>query len=99
MKIPIGVTTAKKIIPITIGDTIRPSIIPNLNHILFNGDKTFESIKPKNKKIIEIKNDHHLIFSSFIKGHKDISRKTIKKTMPKLRFELILTLLFLGIVN
>ena len=35
----IGVTTKKKTKPIIIGETIPPKIIPNLNHILFKGDK------------------------------------------------------------
>ena len=42
---PIGVTTAKKIIPITNGEIIFPNKIPNLNQILFNGVNIFEFIK------------------------------------------------------
>ena len=34
---------------------MAPNKIPNLNHNLFNGDKIFEFIKPKIKKIIEKK--------------------------------------------
>ena len=54
IKIPIGVTTKKKIIPITIGETIFPNNKPNFNQILFKGDKIAELINPKTKKIKEI---------------------------------------------
>ena len=37
-----GVITRKKTTPITRGETIFPSIIPNLNHILFNGLSNLE---------------------------------------------------------
>ena len=55
IKTPVGVTTVKKTIPITIGAIMAPNKIPNLNHNLFNGAKIFEFIKPKIKKIIEKK--------------------------------------------
>ena len=58
---PVGVTTRKKIIPITIGAITLPKINPNLNHTLFNGDKNFEFIKPKIKNIKEMIIDHILI--------------------------------------
>ena len=47
----LGVTIAKKTIPITIGDIIVPNKIPNLNQILFKGVKIEEFNKPKIKKI------------------------------------------------
>ena len=40
MIIPVGVTTTKKTIAITIGEMIFPNKIPNLNQILFKGVKT-----------------------------------------------------------
>ena len=46
----------------------------------------------KNKKITEIINDHNLKLSLCSKGYKDINRKNIKNIIPKLLFELILTL-------
>ena len=46
-----GVTTKKKIIPITNGEITLPKKIPNLNQILFNGVNIFEFKKPKIKKI------------------------------------------------
>ena len=48
-----GVTIAKKTIPMSIGETKPLNNIPNLNQILFNGVKTFEFNNPKIKKIIE----------------------------------------------
>ena len=80
----------KKTIPITIGATIEPKSLPNLNHSIFNGVNNLELIKPKIKKIMAIKIDQTLSGFSFIKGHRDIIKKTKKKTIPKLRFELIL---------
>ena len=58
----------KKIIPITNGEIIFPNKRPNLNHILLSGLNKFEFRSPKNKKIIDIINDHNLIFSSFNNG-------------------------------
>jgi hypothetical protein len=72
------------------GDTILPNNIPNLNQILFKGAKILEFNKPNIRKIIEIINDHILISPPWVKGYKAISKKTTKKTIPKLRFELIL---------
>ncbi len=94
---PIGVTTAKKIIPIINGEIIEPKKIPNLNHNLFRGDKIFEFIKPSNKKNREIMKGIILICcGSPRKDHNDITKKTVKKTNPKLLLELssILGLLF-----
>ena len=48
----VGVTTAKKTMPITTGDIKLPNKIPNLNQILFKGLRIFEFNKPKIKKII-----------------------------------------------
>ena len=81
------ITTKKKIIPIIIGEIIFPKIIPNLNHILFKGDKIFELKRPKTRKIRAIIKDHILTSLLFNKGYKAINKKTIKKTIPKLLFE------------
>ena len=86
-----GVTTKKKIIPIIIGDIILPINIPNLNQSLFKGDKILELNKPNTRKINEINTDHILISPLLSNGYKAISKNTTKKTIPKLRFELILT--------
>ena len=45
----IGVRIAKKIIAITNGETILPSIIPNFIHILLRGPSIFEFIIVKHK--------------------------------------------------
>ena len=84
---PVGVTTPKKIIAITIGDIIFPNNKPNLIQALFSGVKIFELIIPKNKNIKDIKIDQSLIFSSFKIGHKLIIKKTKKNKIQKLRFE------------
>ena len=89
-----GVTIAKKTIPITIGETKLPNRIPNLNQILFNGVKNFEFNNPKIKKIIEITKDQILIFPSLNKGNIETIKKNRKKTIPKLLFDPILILLF-----
>ena len=86
-----GVTTKKNIIPMIRGDIIFPNNIPNLNQILLKGARILEFNKPNIRKIIEIINDHSLISSPLIKGYKATSKKTTKKTIPKFRFELILT--------
>ena len=74
------------------GDIIFPKKIPNLNQSLFNGVKIFEFIKPKTKKNMEIIIDQFLIGSLLMIGHKPTIKKTIKKTKPKLLFELIFIL-------
>ena len=94
MIIPVGVTTTKKTIAITIGEMIFPSKIPNLNQILFKGVKTDEFIIPKIKKIKEIIKDHNLKSCPFNIGYNEIIKKTIKKTIPKLLLELILIFFF-----
>ena len=73
------------------GETIFPKTIPNLNQSILKGVRILEFIKPKNKKNTEIINDHNLRLSLCSKGYKDINRKNIKNTIPKLLFELILT--------
>ena len=57
---PTGVTTIKNTAPITIGDTIEPKRIPNLNHSLFNGVKNFEFKTPKTKKTKDKIKAHNL---------------------------------------
>ena len=89
-----GVTIAKKTIPITIGETRLPNRIPNLNQNLFNGVKIFEFNNPKTKKIIAIIKDQILIFPSLNKGNIETIKKNRKKTIPKLLFVPILILLF-----
>ena len=89
-----GVTIAKKIIPMTTGETNLPNKIPNLNQTWFNGVSIFEFKIPKIKKIIEIIRDQSLIFSSFNNGNIETIKKNIKKTIPKLLFVPILMLLF-----
>ena len=79
-----GVTTKKKIIPITIGEIIFPKSKPNVNQILFNGFNSFELINPNTKKIIEIIKDQTLIFSPCNNGYSEIIIKTKKNTIPKL---------------
>ena len=91
----VGVTTAKKTIPITIGETKLPNRIPNLNQVLFNGVRIFEFINPKTKKNIAIIKDQILIFSSLNKGNIETIKKNRKKTIPKLLFDPIFILLLL----
>jgi len=86
-----GVTTKKNIITMIIGEIIFPKKIPNFNQSLLNGVSILEFINPRIRKIIDVIKDHVLISSELIKGYKAINKKTIKKTIPKLRFELILT--------
>ena len=89
-----GVTIAKKIIPITIGETKLPNKIPNLNQILFNGVRIFEFNNPKIKKNKAINKDQILIFPSLNKGNIETIKRNRKKTIPKLLFVPILILLF-----
>ena len=77
-----------------IGDIKLPNKIPNLNQILFNGVKIFESNNPKIKKIIAIIKDQILIFPSLKKGNIETIKKNRKKTIPKLLFVPVLILLF-----
>ena len=84
---PMGVTTPKKITPIIIGETILPKNNPNFIHILFNGVNIFELIRPKIRNIEEIIIDQTLKSSPDKTGHKAMTKKTIKKTNPKLRLD------------
>jgi len=90
----VGVTIAKKTIPITIGEIKLPNKIPNLNQVLFNGVRIFEFISPKIKKNIAIIKDQILIFPSLNKGNIETIKNKIKKTIPKLLFVPILILVF-----
>jgi hypothetical protein len=89
----VGVTIAKKIIPMTTGETNLPNKIPNLNQIRFNGVRIFEFKIPKIKKTKEIIKDQTLISPSFNNGNIETIRKNTKKTIPKLLFVPILILL------
>ena len=89
-----GVTIAKKIIPMTTGETNLPNKIPNLNQIWFSGVRIFEFKIAKIKKITEIIKDQILIFPSSNKGSIETIKKNTKKTIPKLLFDPILILLF-----
>tara|TARA_B100000767_G_scaffold186783_1_gene174215 strand:+ start:69 stop:452 length:384 start_codon:yes stop_codon:yes gene_type:complete len=97
--IDVGVTIAKKTTPITIGETMLPNKIPNLNQILFNGVRNFESNIPKIKKIAERMIDHSLTLSFSSNGYKATIKKTTKKTIPKLLLELIDILFILFILS
>ena len=68
--------------------------MPNLNQILFSGDKIEEFNKPKIKKIIEIKNVENIMLSPFNKGYNVIIRKNKKNTIPKFLLLAIFILLF-----
>ena len=89
-----GVTIAKKTIPMIIGDTKLPNRIPNLNQILFNRVRIFEFISPKIKKNIAVIKDQILIFPSLNNENIATIKKNRKKTIPKLLFVPILILLF-----
>jgi hypothetical protein len=89
MMTPIGVTTTKNITPITNGEIIFPKKIPNLNHNLFNGDNNFELINPNIKKKNDRISDQYLISLFSNKGYREIIKKKIKNTIPKLLFELL----------
>jgi hypothetical protein len=91
---PIGVTTIKNTAPITIGETIEPKRIPNLNHSLFNGVKNLEFKAPKVKKTKDKIKAHNLKSPSDFKGHNDIAKKTKKNKKPKLLFDETLTGIF-----
>ena len=79
--------------PKTTGETILPNNIPNLNHILFNGDKIDELNKPKIKKTIDRIIDQVLIFSLLNNGNIPTSKKKQKKLSQN--FYLIQFLYFL----
>ena len=88
---PTGVTTIKNTAPITMGDTMEPKRIPNLNHSLFNGVKNLEFKTPKTKKTKDKIKAHSLKSPWDFKGHNDIAKKTTKNKNPKLLFDEILT--------
>ena len=90
-----GVTMTKKIIPITIGEIKPPKTTPNLAQILLKGVSKYGF---NIAKIIKIKltiKAQTLISPSFNNGQKDINKKKIKKTMPKLLLEPIFILFFI----
>ena len=87
-------TIAKKITPMTTGETSLPNKIPNLNQTWLNGVSIFEFKIPKIKKIIEIIKDQTLIFPPSNKGKSETIKKNTKKTIPKLLLDPILILLF-----
>ena len=87
---PTGVTTIKNTAPITIGDTIEPKRIPNLNHNLLNGVNNLEFKTPKSKKTKDKIKAHNLKSPWDIKGQNDIAKKTTKNKNPKLLFDEIL---------
>ena len=89
----VGVTTKKKTKTITIGETIFPRVIPNLNQSLFKGVKIDEFSKPRIKNIKESMIDHILRSPSLNIGYIETIKKTTKKTNPKLLLELILMFL------
>ena len=81
IKIPIGVTTKKYTIAITIGAIKFPKKIPNLNQALLRGVSTFEFNNPRTRNITEIITDQFRISPLFISGHKPMIKKTTKKTI------------------
>jgi hypothetical protein len=83
----VGVTMAKKTIPITIGDTKLPNKIPNLNQILFKGLKIDEFNRPNIKKIIARIIAQILILPSSNNGNNEIIKKNAEKTNPKFLLE------------
>ena len=89
----------KKIIAIITGETIFPNKIPSLNQKMFKGVKSLELQRPSIRKIREIRIAHNLYVSLFSKGQNAIIIKTIKKTKPKLLFELLFIFIFLLIIN
>ena len=92
---PVGVTTKKKIIPITIGPIILPSNIPNLNQSLFKGKSNLELLNPNNKKIPEINKDHILISLLLSNGHNETTKNKIQNTRPKFLFDGSATFFFI----
>ena len=69
---------------ITKGDITFPKRIPNLNHSLFKGERILELINPKIKNINDTINAQNLRSLPLNIGHKNITKKTMKKTIPKL---------------
>ena len=83
---------------ITIGEINLPNKIPNLNHILFKGVKSFELIRPSPRNITETINNQILTSWPFVKGHKNKIKKNKKKTIPKLLLDEIL-IFFVNIIT
>ena len=65
IKIPVGVTIRKNIIPIINGEITLPKTMPNLYQILFKGVNIGEFKTPKIKKKIATTIDQILISLSF----------------------------------
>ena len=76
---PVGVTTRKNTMPITIGAIIEPIKIPNLNHNLFNGVNNFEFTKPNIKKNTDKQIKYILKSPPLFNGHNQINTNTKKK--------------------
>jgi len=79
----------KNKIPITIGDIKLPKKSPNLVQILLRGASIYGLNKPKVINTPLRIRDQILISPLSNKGQRDIIRKKIKKTIPKLLFEAI----------
>ena len=79
--------------PITIGEIKLPKKNPNLVQILLRGVSRYGFNKPRAIKITLSTRAQTLISPLSNKGQRDIIRKKIKKTNPKLLFELIFVLL------
>jgi hypothetical protein len=92
-----GVTTKKKTKPITMGDIIFPSNIPNLIHNLFKYVNKLGLIMVIMKNIKDNIIDQILITPPDFNGYKPIIRKKIKNNIPKviLSLGLILTKFFM----
>jgi hypothetical protein len=75
---------------------ILPNNSPNLPHSLFKGVNILDFNKPNIKKMNEITIDQILNSSELKKGHKPIVKNTIKKTIPKLLFELCIVFIKIG---
>ena len=86
IKIPVGVTTAKKIINIIIGEINFPKNTPNFIQILFSGLK-IEGFKIVIKsKTIAINKDQIFKFSFLNNGYTEINKKIIENKIPKLYY-------------
>ena len=92
---PIGVTTKKYTIPITIGEIIFPKNSPNFIQSLFKGVKSFEFNNPRIKKIKAIINAQSLGELLLINGQRPTINKKIEKIIPKLLLEPIFFIVFL----
>ncbi len=76
------------------GDIILPKKSPNFTQMKLKGLNRFELIKPRIKKINDVSNAHILKDSPLNNGHNANNKKNIKKTNPKLLFELIFCIFF-----